>query len=171
MTEAPTIRTERLTLRPYHLDDWDDFAVFYASDAARYVGGPVPIPRIWNGFAADVGAWTLQGFGYWAIDETATGARVGQVGLSKPAHFPEREIGWIVYPAFQRRGFGREAALAARAFAYDTLGWTTAVSYIDRENAASIALARSIGCVEDPDAETFDPTDVVYRHPAPEPRA
>jgi RimJ/RimL family protein N-acetyltransferase len=165
------IRTRRLTLRPYRLDDWDAFAAFFTSEEARYVGGPVPLPRLWNGFASDVGIWALQGFGYWAVDESATGARVGQVGLSKPPHFPEREIGWIIYPAFQRRGYGREAALAARDFAYTTLGWTTAVSYIDRDNVASIALARSIGCVEDPDAATFDPVDTVYRHPAPEGRA
>ena len=31
--------------------------------------------------------------------------------------------------------------MAARAWAYDTLGWKTAVSYIDRPNHRSIALA------------------------------
>ena len=47
------------------------------------------------------------------------------------------------------------------------LGWTTAVSYIDRDNARSIALARRIGCTEDPDAVASDPEDFVFRHPAP----
>ena len=164
---APLIETVRLTLRPYHLSDWERFAAFYESDAARYVGGPLPRPRTWNGFAADVGSWELFGFGYWAIEETATGTCVGQVGLSHPPHFPEREIGWTVYPEFQRRGFATEAALAARAYAYDVAGWTTAVSYIDRDNARSIALALRIGCTEDPGAAPLDPEDLVFRHPAP----
>jgi RimJ/RimL family protein N-acetyltransferase len=168
MTDAPVIRTERLTLRPHRLGDWEPFAAFFESEAARYVGGPLDRRRAWHGFASDVGSWNLLGFGCWGVDETATGTFVGQVGLGKPAHFPEAEIGWIVFPAFQRRGFAHEAALAARDYAYDTLGWTTAVSYIDRANAASIALARKLGCTEDPEAERWDPADAVYRHPAPE---
>jgi RimJ/RimL family protein N-acetyltransferase len=168
VTEAPAIGTARLTLRPHRLSDWERFAAFFESEASRYVGGPLDRKRTWNGFAADVGSWTLLGHGAWAVDDAATGAFVGQVGLNRPAHFPEREIGWIVFPEFQRRGFAFEAALAARAYAYGTLGWTTAVSYIDRDNAASIALARKLGCVEDSGAERWDPRDIVFRHPSPE---
>jgi RimJ/RimL family protein N-acetyltransferase len=164
MTEAPTLRTARLTLRPHRLDDFPAMAAFFASDAACFVGGPINERRAWFGFGADVGSWSLLGYGCWAVDETATGVFVGQVGLNKPAFFPEREICWIVFPAFQRRGFAREAAVAARDFAFGPLGWDTAVSYIDRANAASIALARSLGAVEDPLAERWDEADVVYRH-------
>jgi RimJ/RimL family protein N-acetyltransferase len=165
---APVLRAERLTLRPHAMADWEPMAAFFESDAAVYVGGPLPRRRSWFGFGADVGSWDLLGFGAWAVEDAATGAFVGQVGLNKPPHFPEREIGWIVFPPFQRRGFATEAARAARAFAYGTLGWTTAVSYIDRDNAASIATARRLGCVEDEGAERFDETDIVFRHPAPE---
>jgi RimJ/RimL family protein N-acetyltransferase len=168
VSEAPVIRTARLTLRPHRMSDWEPMAAFFESEAARYVGGPLPRRRSWYGFAADVGSWPLLGFGCWGVDETATGAFVGQVGLNQPAHFPEREIGWIVFPSFQRRGFATEAALAARGFAYGTLGWTTAVSYVHPENAASIATARRLGCVEDPDAERYDAEDLVFRHPGPE---
>ena len=61
MTLAPRTATERLTLRPYRPDDWERFAAFYESDAARYVGGPLPRERTWNGFLADVGAWEHDG--------------------------------------------------------------------------------------------------------------
>ena len=166
---APVIATERLTLRPHRMDDWEPFAAFFESDASAYVGGPLPRRRSWFGFGADVGSWDLLGFGAWALDDTASGAFVGQVALSKPPHFPEREIGWIVFPPFQRRGFATEAARAARAYAYRRLGWPTAVSYVDRDNAASIATARKLGCVEDPAAGRFDDEDIVFRHPAPEP--
>ncbi|MBP7000019.1 GNAT family N-acetyltransferase [Amaricoccus sp.] len=168
MTVAPVLRTARLTLRPHRLDDFAPFAAFFASDAARFVGGPLREPRVWFGFGADVGSWTLMGFGAWAVEETATGVFVGQVGLNKPSFFPEREIGWIVFPAFQRRGYAREAACAARDYAFGILGWETAVSYIDRDNAASIALARSLGAVEDAGAARWDDKDAVWRHPRPE---
>jgi RimJ/RimL family protein N-acetyltransferase len=168
---APVIETGRLTLRPHAMADWEAMAAFFESDASVYVGGPLPRRRSWYGFGADVGAWDLLGFGNWAVDETATGTFVGQVGLNRPPHFPEAEIGWIVFPSFQRRGFATEAARAARAFAYRKLGWKTAVSYIDGDNAASIATARRLGCVEDRDAARISDQDLVFRHPRPERRA
>lgn len=168
MTAAPTLATERLTLRPHRLDDFPAMAAFFASDAACHVGGPIDDRRAWFGFAADVGSWELMGFGCWAVEETASRAFVGQVGLTRPAFFPEREIGWIVFPAHQRRGYAHEAAVAARDFAFGALGWDTAVSYIDRDNAASVALARKLGAVEDAGAARWDESDVVYRHPRPE---
>ena len=171
MTEAPVIHTERLTLRPHRMSDWEPIAAFFESDAASYVGGPLSRRRSWFGFGTDVGSWVLLGFGCWALDETATGTLVGQIGLNRPPHFPESEIGWIVFPLHQRRGYATEGARAARDFAYGTLGWSTAVSYVDHRNLASIATARRLGCTEDPDADRFDDEDIVFRHPAPEHRA
>lgn len=168
MTAAPRLETERLVLRAHIMDDFPPFAAFFASDAARYVGGPLTEARCWHGFAGDVGAWELMGFGCWAVEEKATGAFAGQVGLNRPPHFPESEVGWILMTGFEGRGYATEAARAARTFAFDTLGWTTAVSYIDPANARSIAVARRLGCDEDPDAGRFDPVDLVFRHPAPE---
>jgi RimJ/RimL family protein N-acetyltransferase len=41
------------------------------------------------------------------------------------------------------------------------------VSYIDRNNSRSIALAERLGAVPDPDAATPDNSDdLVYRHPS-----
>ena len=170
MTAAPRIETERLVLRPHRMDDFAPLAAFYASDAARFVGGPFDAPRAWASFAADVGGWDFLGCGGWAIDDKATGAFAGQLSLNRPPHFPEPEIGWLLLPGFEGRGYAAEAARAARAFAYGPLGWPTAVSYVDPENARSIALARRLGCTEDKGAAAPDPGDIVFRHPAPEAR-
>jgi RimJ/RimL family protein N-acetyltransferase len=150
------------------MEDFAAIAVFYASDAASFVGGPMPAPHAWHRFAADVGSWDLLGFGAWAIEEKATGAFAGQLALSKPPHFPEREIGWLLMSGFEGRGYAAEAARAARTFAFGTLGWSTAVSYVNPDNVRSIALARRIGCVEDPAARPLYPWDLVFRHPSPE---
>ena len=171
-TAAPRIETERLTLRPHRMEDFPQFAAFLASDASRYVGGPLPQSGAWHRFAADVGAWELTGFGAWAIEEKASGAFAGQIALSHPPHFPEAEIGWLLVAGFEGRGYATEAARAARGFAYDTLGWPTAVSYVNPGNLRSIAVARRLGCTEDPAATPLYPWDLVFRHPAPgRPRA
>jgi RimJ/RimL family protein N-acetyltransferase len=168
MTAAPRLETERLVLRPHRMEDFAPFAAFYASEAAGFIGGPMDARAAWKVFGADVGGWELLGFGGLAIEDKATGAFAGQVGLSKPPHFPEREIGWLLVAGFEGRGYATEAARAARAFAYGTLGWDTAVSYVDPYNHRSIAVCRRLGCTEDADAESLDPGDIVFRHPAPE---
>lgn len=165
---APVIETERLRLRPQRLEDFEPLAALYASGRSAFIGGPLPRAKVWYGFAADTGCWDLRGYGAWSVEEKDTGALVGQVGLNHPPHFAEREIGWILHDGYEGRGYAFEAASAARAYAYGTAGWTTAVSYIDPANTRSIALAERLGARPDPEAPRHHPDDIVYRHPAPE---
>ena len=116
---------------------------FYATDASRFVGGPLDAATAWRSVAASIGAWTLRGFGEFAVEEKASGDFVGLVGPWFPEGWPEAEIAWIIVPEFQRRGYGAEAARRALGYAYDELGWETAISCIDEENIASIRLAES----------------------------
>lgn len=65
-----------------------------------------------------------------------------------------------------------EAARAVRNHAYGALGLITLVSYFDRENTRSIAVADRLGCTRDPQAAIPDipgwKDALVYRHPGPE---
>jgi RimJ/RimL family protein N-acetyltransferase len=70
--------------------------------------------------------------------------------------------------AAEGQGFAFEAARATVAHAFRDLGWDTAVSYIDPDNARSIALAERLGARPDPDARPNEPGLLVYRHPRPE---
>ena len=139
----------------------------FASERSIYMGGPIDRQKLWYWVAGEVGSWSLQGFGSWGI-ETHDGAFVGQVGINKPSHFPEIELGYLIMPEFEGTGIAFEAAQAARAWAFDTLEATSIVSYIDPKNARSIALALRLGGIIDhsaslPDGESSDET-VVYRH-------
>ncbi len=164
---APVLQTDRLNLRPHVVGDFDRLVEIFATDRSRFIGGPLDRKSVWRGFAGDVGQWVLLGFGAWAIELRETGAYVGQIGLNFPEHFPERELGWIVWREFEGRGYAMEAALRAREFAYDDLGWPTAVSYIHPQNTRSINLAERMGALVDPDAATPDgDACLVYRHPA-----
>ncbi len=171
MTLAPVIETARLTLRPHRAEDFDAYATLFASDRARFMGR-LDRREAWYSFCSDVAQWALLGFGAWAIDERESGACAGQVGLQKPDHFPEIELGWHLYPDFDGKGYATEAARAARDWAYGSGGLGGLVSYIDPQNAPSLALAKRLGCAHDPDAplpdgESPDETQV-WRHPAPE---
>lgn len=174
LPHIPTLETERLVLRGPRMGDVAAWADFVASDRSRFVrGDDTSLRTSWRGFAHVAGMWMLRGYGtfVFALKDTPDQA-LGMTGPWHPLDWPEQELGWTVWSAeAEGKGYAQEAAREGRRFAYEDLGWQTAVSYIDPENARSIALAERLGCTLDPEAETpdFDGEAVlVYRHPAPE---
>ncbi|SMH50799.1 GNAT family N-acetyltransferase [Maritimibacter sp. HL-12] len=137
----PTLETERLFLRALREDDVAEETAFFASERSALVGGPLTRDQVWRVVAAMIGHWALRGFGFWALEEKASGRYLGRVGLWAPDGWPEPELGWTLMAHAEGRGFAREAALTARAFAYDHLGWTTAISLIAAGNTRSETLA------------------------------
>ncbi|PWK60828.1 GNAT family N-acetyltransferase [Roseicyclus mahoneyensis] len=167
--QIPTLTTERLTLRAPRMSDFDAFAEFRASDRARFVGSPNTRSEAWGQFLGLAGQWAILGYGRWIVADTATDAPLGVVGLLFPVGWPEPEIGWTMFADGEGRGLAHEAALAARAYAYGTAGWTTAISLINPANERSVALGRKMGC--HPEGQFVHDaygTMHIWRHPAPE---
>lgn len=169
---TPVIETERLTLRAPGPQDWEVWRAFVLSDRARFIrAADFNETMAWRAMGHLIGHWVLRGWGSFVFCKTGSDEALGLAGPWYPATWPEKEIGWSVWQAeAEGQGFAFEAARAACGHAFRELGWTTAVSYIDRDNARSIALAQRLGAVLDPCAATPDPDDdlVVYRHPRPE---
>lgn len=165
----PVLTTERLTLRGPRLEDFEAYAAMRAEDRMAHVGGPQDRLQAWNHLAAVAGHWTLRGYGRWIVTPRGEDTLLGLVGLFHPDNWPEPEIGWILPAAAEGRGIAQEAAIAARGWAYGTLGLRTAVSLIAPGNARSEALACRMGCR--PDGAFADPKlgeMNIWRHPAPE---
>lgn len=165
----PVLETERLLLRGLQPSDFEPFAAFLASDAARFVGGPCSRVDAWRRLASYAGSWSLRGFGKFAVEDKATGKFAGLVGPWFPEGWPEPEIAWTLLDAFQGRGLAAEAASRALRFAYESLGWTTAVSCIDPLNKPSIALAQRLGATFEGKTEIKPYGEaLLYRHRSPE---
>lgn len=164
MSIAPSLATERLTLRPMREADFPAYRDMMASPRSIYMGGPVEPRFAWGMFCHDIACWTLFGHGALMIEVTATGECVGQVGINAGPFFPEKELGWLIYDGFEGRGYATEAARALRDWAFATLHLATLVSYIDAANTASASVAQRLGGRPDPDAVRQDPEDVVYRY-------
>ena len=164
------IDTPRLTLRLPRMADFPTWEAFAMSKRAEHIGGPHTHSTAWRAFAHVAGQWALRGYGSFVFCEKGSDTPLGLTGPWHPADWPEREIGWTVWtPEAEGKGYAFEAALAARDYAYGTLGWDTAVSYIAPANARSIALAERMGCTLDKNAAMPDGDPcLVYRHPAPE---
>ncbi len=168
MTAVPTLETEHLVLRGLCQDDFEAFAEFYGSEASGFVGGPIDHPLAWRKLAGYAGGWVLRGFGQFAVEEKASGKFAGLVGPWFPEGWPEPEIAWTVFPEFQSRGIALEAARRALQFAYEFLGWKTAVSCMDPANKPSIALAKRMGATLEGETE-IKPYGraLLYRHMVP----
>lgn len=171
LSGVPVIETGRLVMRAPRGGDCDAFVAAHDSAHARWMGGDSGRDTAWRAFAAEAGHWVARGFGMWAVTLRGDDACLGMVGCWYPEGWPEREIGWFVFPEAEGRGIAHEAALAAREHAYARLGWQTAVSYIHPRNARSIRLAERLGAVRDERAARPKPEldTLVYRHPARHP--
>ncbi len=150
LINTPVLETARLILRAPVLRDFDAYAAFYGSPRCSFVGGQMPRDKAWRFFGHQVGHWALRGFGSFAMEPKTGGPAVGLILAWQPEGHPEREIGWVIFTdQAEGCGYAREAAAAVLAHVFGTLGWETAVSYIDPGNARSIALAERLGAVPD----------------------
>lgn len=173
LSPTPVLTTERLILRAPIASDWPHWRDFRMSDRSRFVGGGADTKssETWRNYSMIIGHWIMRDWGMFVFTLKGDDTPLGMTGPWFPEGWPEHEIGWSVWTSeAEGKGYVREAALAARAYAYHTLGWETAVSYIDPENTRSIALAERLGAVRDDAAATpdFDKPCLVYRHPNPD---
>ena len=143
------LRTTRLLLRTFRADDIDAYAAMCADpEVMRYLGADgsaLSREDAWRQMAMFAGHWVFRGYGMWAVEEQATGRFVGRVGLHYPEGWPDRELGWALCRPFWGQGLAEEAARAAAAFAFETLGWSHLISLIHPGNRRSIALAARLG--------------------------
>jgi RimJ/RimL family protein N-acetyltransferase len=141
------LETDRLTLRMFCESDLDAYAAMCADpEVMKYLGpGPMNRSEAWRNMALVLGHWALRGFGLWAVEERASGELVGRVGCWSPEGWPGMEIGWTLRRSSWGLGFATEAARAALDVALGELGQSHVISMIERENAASVRVARRLG--------------------------
>ena len=170
MTPFPTFESERLRFRGWREEDHAVVAAIYGDpDHARFIGGAMSPQRAWRAMAGFIGHQALRGFSLMALEEKASGVCIGWCGPWRPHGWPENEIGYSLLPSATGRGYAREAAARALAYAYDVLGWTTAISLIDERNDHSKKVARALGAIHDGNAMLFDDEPAeVWRHLPPD---
>lgn len=169
MMQIPTLETERLILRAPALTDFEQLCAFYASERANFVGGQMAPDQVWRHLAVEIGHWQMLGYGRWSVVERSSGKTAGLIGLWNPMGWPEPEIGWDLFDGFGGKGYATEAALSARAYAYDVLGWQTVISQVAPGNHASRAVAQRLGASRDGSLTHVRLGDLeIWRHLAPD---
>ncbi|MBW8304074.1 MAG: GNAT family N-acetyltransferase [Brevundimonas sp.] len=147
-----TLITERLTLTPVAVSDYDDLRVMWADpEVIRHIfPEPLNDEDVWFRLLRDLGHWEALGYGNWTLRLKDTGEHVGGVGVLdyhrvlEPA-FDAPELGWGLRSAFQGKGLAFEAVSAALAWCDETLNAPRTVCMIDPTNTPSLALAARAG--------------------------
>lgn len=157
--EIPILQTERLILRGWRAEDFDSYARLLADPGtARFItrqGRPYGPAETWAEMAFMAGHWQLRGFGMFVVEAREGGDFLGRIGPLRPERWPAVEIAWALAPHARGQGYATEAALAAIAWTFDTLGIDRVISVIHPDNRTSQRVAERLG--ERRTAETFAP--------------
>jgi RimJ/RimL family protein N-acetyltransferase len=154
----PRLRTARLTLREYRADDFEAFATNLADPEATKYLDAADRRTAWRVFAAQMGLWVLHGAGWWAVEISSTGERVGNVGAFFREDFPDMEIGWTIYRPFWRNGYGSEAAEETIRYALEDRGERRVTALIDDRNTPSKRVAERCSMAYESDVTLFGKT-------------
>lgn len=166
-----SLRTSRLLLRPWRVQDREPFAALNA-DAEVMRHFPAPLDRAASDALADriAGRLDAHGWGLWAVE--VDGRFAGFTGLNPVpeavrdlvAGCPSTEIGWRLARWAWGRGYATEAATAALTHGFAALGLPEVVSFTARGNDRSRAVMERLAMTHDP-ADDFDHPAIAPGHP------
>ncbi|MNN45703.1 GNAT family N-acetyltransferase [Enterobacter sp. RHB15-C17] len=148
------IETPRLLLRQWRPEDLAPFAALNGdSDVMRFFPATLTREESDNLAARFQEGIAERGWGFWAIELTATGEFIGSLGLHpQPDRFafsPCTEIGWRLAKPFWHRGLAYESATAALEYGFKTLGLSEVVSFTSVLNAPSENLMKRLGMIKE----------------------
>ncbi len=167
LTEIPTLRTPRLTLRGFCASDLDDYAALNADPRFRDpLGGEIySRARSWAAMESAMGQWALRGHGLFAVEHD--GRCIGRVGILHPSDWPEPELAWGIGADWWGRGLATEAARAVLDWGFGPRGMTRLVSFILPVNQRSRRVAEKLGAVRDGVIEVRGLTADLWVHAPP----
>lgn len=154
IVEDSRIRTQRLTLRPWTLQDARAaLAIYGAADVSRWLAPAMQQVRdvgameeILRGWISDSDAQDLPE-GRWAIELTKTGGVVGGVTLlPMPPYLGDLEIAWQLAPDAWGKGLAAEAGHAVAHQAFESGALIDELFAVVRpRNVRGAATAKSVG--------------------------
>ncbi|MGN6303239.1 MAG: GNAT family N-acetyltransferase [Mesorhizobium sp.] len=150
---APVLETERTLLRPHRLEDFDAYCAMGTDPAVfRFIGGRARTrEETWQRLLRHPGMWSLIGFGFWAIEDRASGRFIGEAGFHdlkraiEPSIEGLPEAGWSLTSDMHGKGLGGEVLRRMLEWVDKDLRAPRTVCIIDPENAPSLGVARKCG--------------------------
>lgn len=145
------IRTERLLLRPFVDSDFDAcYDLFRREEVARYLPWEPRTPEQVIEMLERIKTLTsFEDDPRWirlALVLPESGALVGDIGLNGAnSDRGEGEIGFVVHPDHQRRGYASEASRAVLRMGFEQLGLHRIIARADPRNRGSVGVMKRLG--------------------------
>jgi RimJ/RimL family protein N-acetyltransferase len=162
------IDTERLLLRQWRSTDFPAFAQLNGDEEVMRFFPSTLDEQDSNAMAQRcLDLVARRGWGFWAVQEKASGCFIGFIGLNDPVaelpFSPCVELGWRLRRAWWGKGLATEGARAALEFAFSELSLNEVVSFTSVLNARSEAVMKRLGMQRDP--ATFEHPALPKGHP------
>lgn len=141
-------QTDRLILREYVPEDFHWlFEILSDGETMKYYLRPYDENGVSRWLKWSFDNYEKYGFGLWAIELLESGESIGDAGITMQPIDGEwlPEVGYHVNKHYWRKGFGSEAARAARDWAFEHTDFPALYSYMNSENVPSEACARANG--------------------------
>ncbi|MGO2957779.1 MAG: GNAT family N-acetyltransferase [Acetobacter sp.] len=147
MTDARTLNTGRLTLRPVSWRDMEDMVRLKADGGAfgQMLGGVCTRQQAEKEMADDIAFWACHRVGIFTIHEQ--GRFVGMTGIHDRPDGRGFGLRFALYPWASGRGIAREAANAALSFTHNA-GIRRVIAVAKESNLASRSILKGIGMQE-----------------------
>ena len=148
-----------------------------AATAQTLLGVPIPPQLLNNSYPLETDLQQLMqdaAYAAWASRAIILKSEMKVIGLirfhsrpvahtGKPYRENAAEMGYEIYPAYQRLGYAREAITALMHWAMDTFGIHRFIASVSPENIASLSLIHSFGFVKvDEEMDETDGLEYVY---------
>lgn len=149
---VPVLETQHLKMRAHEVADFPALMTMWSQEPVfHFIGGKPSRPdECWTRLLRYRGLWALLGYGYWAVEEKASGRYVGDLGFAdfhrmmEPSIRGVPEMGWVLAPGFHGKGYATEATAAALKW-LDAEKPQRSVCFIDPANTPSLKLAAKNG--------------------------
>ena len=143
--KIPKITSKRLILDHPIQSDFKKLEVFLKSERSKYIGGPYSSFTSWADFMANIGHWTLYGYGLWSVRIKKNNEFIGRVGIIKPLMFNEPDLAWQLFEKYEGKGYALEAAKTILNYILNNINILQLASHILENNKKSISLANKLG--------------------------
>lgn len=155
MTDIPVLETPRLRLRGHTLADVEACTEMWADpEITKHIGGrPFTPEESWARVLRYAGHWAMLGYGFWAIEEKASGAYIGDTGIANFKRAIDSplngcpEVGWALTAPARGKGYATEAMRAVTEWGDVRFKGVKTVCIIDVDNLSSIRVAEKSGYV------------------------
>lgn len=159
------VETSRMRLQRMAPEHFEHLKLFWADPSvAEYTFlKPLDEEQAWVTMAANIGHWSIRGYGMYCAFEKISGEFIGTMGLWNPPTWPEPEFACALRPKYWGGRYGVEGGRKFIDLVQRELGWSTLSCVIRKGNEKSVRGLSRLGAKFDRDVQLQQSDWQMYR--------